>query len=256
MSSPRDIETPALGEAAIWQQVEFGSYEADLGLWRELADAAAGPVLELGSGAGRVALHLAERGGEVIAVERDPDLAAQLEASAADRGLSLTVLTVDLDTPAELSPPSRPALAIGPLHLIQVLDGASRPSLLGRLAEVMAPGGAIALTIVDESTLLSAGTAAAQILPDMREVDGWVYSSEPLWVQVGDEVLKVRRLRERVSPDGRMEQTVQDEILRRVSPDRLELEAEQAGLRPAGRRRIGSGPNEADSTVVIVEVPV
>lgn len=255
MSSPRETGGPALEEAAIWQQVEFGSYTADLGLWRELADAAEGPVLELGAGAGRVALHLAEQGSEVIPVEHDPRLAAQLEASAADRGLSLTVLMVDLGTPAELSPPDSPALAIGPLHVIQVLDAGSRPSLLGRLAEVVAPGGVIALTIVDETTLLNAGTAATQILPDMRELGGWVYSSEPLWVQVADEVLKVRRLRERVSPEGRMERTVQDEILHRVDPDRLEVQAEEAGLRPAGRRQIRSGPSEADSTVVLLEVP-
>ena len=255
MRSSREPGGPALEETAIWQEVEFGSYTADLSLWRELADASGGPVLELGSGAGRVALDLAAQGTEVIAVERDPGLATQLEASAADRGLFVPALILDLGTPAELSPPARPALAIGPLHVIQVLDGASRPRLLSRLAEVVAPGGAIALTIVDESTLLSAGTAATQILPDMREIDDWVYSSEPLWVQVGEEVLKVRRLRERVSPQGRMERTVQDEILHRVGPDRLELEAEGAGLRPAGRRQIRSGPNEADSTVVILEVP-
>jgi hypothetical protein len=136
-----------------------------------------------------------------------------------------------------------------------VLDGAARPALLGRLAELLAPGGTIALTVVDESTLLSSGTAATQILPDMRELDGWVYSSEPLWVQVGDDTLKVRRLRERVSPDGEIQRTVQDEILNRISPDRLELEGEEAGLRRAGRRQISSGPNEADSTVVLLEVP-
>ncbi len=119
----------------------------------------------------------------------------------------------------------------------------------------MAPGGTIALTVVDETTLLSSGAAATQILPDMRELDGWVYSSEPLWVQVGDEVLTIRRLRERVSPEGDIERTVHDDLLHRVSPDRLELEAEEAGLRSAGRRQISSGPNEADSTVVLIEVP-
>ena len=131
----------------------------------------------------------------------------------------------------------------------------TRPALLGRLTELMAPGGTIALTLVDETTLLSAGAASTQILPDMRELDGWVYSSEPLWVQVGDEVLTVRRLRERVSPDGRLERTVHDDVLRRVSPERLEHEAEELGLRPAGRRQISSGPNEADSAVVLLEVP-
>jgi predicted O-methyltransferase YrrM len=255
MSSPRDIGAPALDEAAIWQLVEFGSYTADLRLWHELAEAATGPVLELGGGAGRVTLDLAETGAELIAVERDPALAARLEDSAAERGLAVSVAVADLGAPADLRMPAEPALALGPLHLIQELDGAARPALLSRLAELMAPGAAIALTVVDETTLLSSGAASTQILPDMRELDGWVYSSEPLWVQVGDEALTVRRLRERVSPDGQMERSVHDDILHRVSPDRLELEAEEVGLRRTGRRQISSGPDEADSAVVLLEVP-
>jgi predicted O-methyltransferase YrrM len=255
MSTPRDTGAPALDETAIWQQVEFGSYDADLPLWRELAEAASGPVLELGAGAGRVGLALAAEGAEVVAVERDAALAARLMEVATEQDLAVSVVVADLGSPADIRLPSNPSIAIGPLHLIQELDGAARPALLGRLAELMPPGGTIALTVVDESTLLSAGTAATQILPDMRELDGWVYSSEPLWVQVGEEALKVRRVRERVSPDGRMERTVHDEHLHRISPDRLELEAEEAGLRRAGRRQISSGPNEADSTVVLLEVP-
>ena len=112
----------------------------------------------------------------------------------------------------------------------------------------MAPGGTLALTLVDESTLLSAGTASTQILPDMRELEGWVYSNEPLWVQVGDRTLTVRRLRESVSPEGRMERVVHDEILHRIDPETLEREATEAGFSPAGRRQISSGANEADST--------
>jgi predicted O-methyltransferase YrrM len=255
MSPARDTGAPEATEAAIWQEVEFGSYGADLPLWTELAEAADGPVLELGAGAGRVGLHLAGEGHEVIATERDPDLAVALELSASERGLPLSVVAADLGSLDDLRLPSRPKLAIGPLHVIQMLDWAARPTLLRRLGDLMAPGSTVALTVVDESNLLRAGAATTQILPDMRELDGWVYSSEPLWVQVGDEVLTVRRLRERVSPEGRVERTVQDEILRRVSPDRLELEAEEAGLRRAGRRQISSGPNEADSTVVLLEVP-
>jgi O-methyltransferase involved in polyketide biosynthesis len=144
---------------------------------------------------------------------------------------------------------------VGPLHVIQVLDAEARRRLVARLAELAAPGSTLAFTLVDESTLLSSGTAATQILPDMREVEGWVYSSEPLWVQVGDRVLTVRRLRERVSPEGTMERQVHDEILQRVAPETLEQEAESAGLRAAGRRQISSGPNEADSVVVLLEVP-
>jgi precorrin-6B methylase 2 len=240
---------------AIWQDVEFGSYGADLPLWVELAAAADGPVAELGAGAGRVALHLAGHGHEVIAVERDADLATELERLAAERGVSVSVVDGDLSSPAKLRFPSRPTLAIGPLHVIQVLDAAARPPLLARLRELMAPAGTLALTVVDESTLLSAGTASTQILPDMRELEGWVYSSDPLWVQVGDEALTVRRLRESVSPEGRMERTVHDEILHRISPEALEREATDAGFRATGRRQISSGANEADSTLVLLETP-
>jgi predicted O-methyltransferase YrrM len=241
--------------SAIWQEVEFGSYGADLPLWVELAEGAVGPVAELGAGAGRVSLHLAGHGNEVIAVERDPELAEELERAAERRGVSLEVVIGDLSSPGNLSLPGRPALAVGPLHVIQVLDVDARPPLLTRLAHALAPGATVALTLVDESTLLSSGAAASQILPDMRELDGWVYSSEPLWVQVGDRALTVRRLRERVSPQGQMEREVHDEILFRVSPEELEAEAAEAGLRPAGRRQIASGPNEADSVVVLLEVP-
>jgi hypothetical protein len=239
---------------AIWQEVEFGSYGADLPLWVELAQEANGPVAELGAGAGRVALHLAGHGHEMIAVERDLELLRELEDAAVERGVSVSVVAADLSLPAEIRLPASPTLVIGPLHVVQVLE-ADRPALLGRLRELMAPGGILALTVVDESTLLSTGTASTQILPDMRERDGWVYSSEPLWVQVGDRALTVRRLRETVSPEGRMERDIHDEILYRVDPETLELEAVEAGFTPKGRRGINSGDNEADSAVVLLEVP-
>jgi SAM-dependent methyltransferase len=240
---------------AFWQEVEFGSYGADLPVWVELAEAAGGPVVELGAGAGRVALHLAGHGYEVVAVERDPDLAAELERLAAERNVSVSVLGADLASPGELLLPAQPALVIGPLHVIQVLDAPKRPALLARLRELMAPGGTLGLTVVDESTLLSSGAASTQILPDMRELEGWVYSSEPLWVQVGEQSLTVRRVRELVSPEGRMERAIHDEILHRISPEGLEREGADAGFRAACRRQIRSGEDEADSILVLLEVP-
>jgi len=262
MSAAR-TDREQLSGPRIWQEVEFGSYDADVPLWKELAHAAEGPILELGAGAGRVTLEISGeysteggwRGPEVIAVENDPDLVPELKLEAQRLARAVRVVQADLSDPTRLRLPSKPDLAIGPLHVIQVFSRASRPALLGRLAELMAPGGIIALTVVDETTLLSAGAAATQVLPDMREIDGWVYSSDPLWVQLGDQVLTVRRLRERVSPGGDIERTVKDEILHRLSPERLEQEGEEAGLRRAGRRQVSSGPNEADSIVILLEVP-
>lgn len=251
-------------DLAIWQSVEFGSYTADLPLWEELAQRAGGPILELGAGAGRVATHLAARGHRVIALDNDRELLADLERAARPDDLPIDTIAADLSDPGELELPDEPNLTFGPLHVIQALDADARPGLLSRLGGLSALGATIALTVVDESTLLSAGAAAnitgghkhrRRVMPDMREIGGWVYSSEPLWVQVGDRALTVRWLRERVSPEGQMEREVRDETLQRISPQHLEEEAMGAGLRPTGRRQISSGPNEADSTVVLLEVP-
>jgi precorrin-6B methylase 2 len=241
--------------AAIWQQVEFGSYAADLPVWVDLADSIGGPILELGAGAGRVSVHLAGHGHEVMALEREDELTDELERAAARLRTRLSVIRADLNSPGEVRLPESPALVVGPLHVMQVLDTETRRRVLGWLLDVVAPGATLALTVVDEETLLSAGTSATQILPDMRELDGWVYSSEPLWVLVSDDTLTVRRIREQVSPEGAMERNVHDELLYRLSPARLEAEAEVTGFVPAGRRTVDSGPREADSVVVLLEAP-
>ena len=57
-----------------WHDVECGGYRADLPLWRELARAEAGPVLDVGAGTGRVALDLARAGHSVTALDREPEL--------------------------------------------------------------------------------------------------------------------------------------------------------------------------------------
>ena len=48
-----------MSTSVAWHEVENGSYDADLFLWRQLADTANGPVLDLGAGTGRVAADLA-----------------------------------------------------------------------------------------------------------------------------------------------------------------------------------------------------
>jgi SAM-dependent methyltransferase len=240
-------------EAAVWQDVEFGAYTGDLALWEELAAAADGPILELGAGAGRVSMHLASRGAEVIAVERDPALAAALEDRAGQRGLGIRVITADVRDLARISLEPSPALALAPLHLIQQIDPEHRPSLLRALSGTLADGGRFAATVVNEASFLTEGVSdGPQAKPDMREVDRWVYSSEPLWVQVDEQTLTVRRLRQIVAPDGELTRRVEDELLHRISPEKLELDAEQAGFEALERRPIVSGPREADSIAVVM----
>ena len=71
---------------ALWHDVECASYSADLSLWRDMAAAARGPILDLGAGTGRVALDLAERGHEVTAVDSDPALVDALAGGGSGSG--------------------------------------------------------------------------------------------------------------------------------------------------------------------------
>jgi SAM-dependent methyltransferase len=78
--------------AVIWHDVECGSYTADLPVWRDLAERAGGPVLELGAGTGRVALDLAGHGHQVTALDADAEL---LAAAAAAGVVAASVLEGD-----------------------------------------------------------------------------------------------------------------------------------------------------------------
>ncbi|HET9593297.1 MAG TPA: class I SAM-dependent methyltransferase [Solirubrobacterales bacterium] len=234
------------GEAAIWHDVECGSYSADLTLWEELAERCGGPVLELGCGTGRVALHLARRGHRVFGLDRDPELLAVLAERAAD----LLVVPVQADARSfEIADPV--ALVLAPTHLLQLLPGpAERIECLHCIAAALRPGGLFAASIIEG---MPEPDDAPPPLPDVREVDGWVYSSLAVEAAVGPGEILVRRLRHAVSPEGELSEEPNEVRIATFSAASLEAEAEAAGLRAAGRREIPETDLHVGSTVVLLE---
>ena len=104
----------------VWHDVECGGYAADLPLWRELAAAEGGPVLDVGAGTGRVALDLARAGHAVVALDREPELLAALR----ERAGGLGVRTVAADAAGFALGAAFP-LIIVPMQTIQLLPGAA-----------------------------------------------------------------------------------------------------------------------------------
>jgi SAM-dependent methyltransferase len=236
----------AITANAIWHDVECGAYAADLPLWEELAERQGGTVVELGCGTGRVALHLARRGHEVLGLDLDPELLAVLE----ERGAGLPVSGLEANARAfELD--SAASLVLAPTHLLQLLDGAEeRDESLRCIAAALRPGGLLAASIIEE---LPEPDGAPPPLPDVREVDGWVYSSLATEVAVGPGELLVRRLRQTVSPEGSLSEEPNEVRIATFSAETLESEAAAFGLLPAGRRGIPPTDLHVGSLVVLLE---
>jgi SAM-dependent methyltransferase len=241
-----------MSDEVIWHDVECGDYAADLPLWEELADAVSAdkPIMELGCGTGRVTLHLARRGAYlVLGVDSNPELVAAVWDKSGG-GVPADAEVADVRD-FEFYPAFE--LVIAPMQLIQLLGGrAGRLECLRCVASNMPPGGRAAFAIVEEPPP-PPPEGALPPLPDVRQLEGWIYSSLPLEPLVAEGSIIVRRLRQTVSPDGELSERLSEIELRLLSAEALEEEGAEAGLYPAGRRTIPATETHVGSTVVLLE---
>jgi SAM-dependent methyltransferase len=235
-----------------WHDVECAFYEADLALWRKLADEGGGPVLDLGCGTGRVALELAHYGHDVTGLDSDTELLAELARRARGHGLRVDTICADARS---FSLPGRFPLVISPMQVFQLLGGTDgRRAALTRAREHLEPGGRAAIALADPFEALEPEESLPP-LPDVREEGGWVFSSQPVAVRVREDGVSVERLRQLVSPGGDLTEELYTVHLDAVTADELEAEAGMAGLKPAGRREVEPTADHIGSTVVLLEAP-
>jgi SAM-dependent methyltransferase len=173
-------------ETVIWHDLECGSYRADLPYWRRLARALGGPVLDVGAGTGRVALALAGDGHAVIALERDPALAAELRTRAA--GLAVEVRCGDA---CAFEQGTALPLCIVPMQTLHLL--ADRAAFLRCARAALAAGGVLAVA------LLGDGVEPFELELEAEAVllDGVRYESAPTALRraAGSVVIERRRSR-------------------------------------------------------------
>jgi SAM-dependent methyltransferase len=232
----------------IWHDVECGSYGEDLALWRSLAAAHGTPVLDVGAGTGRVSLNLAVAGREVIALDSDELLLAEL----ASRGSGLPLQTVLADARSFVLDAPVP-LCIVPMQTIQLLGGRDGRLAFLRCARAsLRRGGVLAIAIAVELEPFDAEADGIGPMPDICEHDGVVYSSLPTAVRVDGEAFLLERRRETVDGAGRRS-TEHDRIrLDRVHARELEREGRIAGFAAAGRELIPATRDYVGSEVVML----
>jgi SAM-dependent methyltransferase len=231
----------------LWHDLECGGYDLDLPLWRELADREGSPVLDVGAGTGRVALDLARRGHQVLALDSDAGLLAALR----DRAGGLDITTVAADA-RDFALERRFPLILVPMQTLQLLGGPEgRARFLACARDHLAPGGLLAAALADALEAFDAEHDHPPV-PDLREVGGVVYASRPVAVRDLGDRAAIERVREVVARDGT--RTVSDDVveLDRLNADELTTEAAGFGLRAETSRRLPATDDYVGSTVVML----
>ncbi|MEA2331242.1 MAG: hypothetical protein QOH58_1380 [Thermoleophilaceae bacterium] len=233
-------------EAVVWHDVECGAYAADLPLWRELAQRAGGPILELGAGTGRVALDLARHGHDVTALDSDGELLDELRKRAAARGLTVGLIHGDARA---VRPEARFALVIAPMQFLQIVGGpAGRAEVLAAAAGSLVAGGSFGAALAELDSAVAPEDSEPPV-PDVGERAGWIFSSLPLDVRPEPGGVAVERLRQRISPGGQLTEERHTQMLDSLTLEQLDREAAEHGLVLRERRDIQATADHIGSMV-------
>jgi SAM-dependent methyltransferase len=231
----------------VWHDVECSSYGADLPLWRELAEAERGPVLDVGAGTGRVTLDLARRGHHVVALDREPAFLGALR----DRAAGLPVETVVGDAGSFALPGRRFGLIIAPMQTIQLLGEAGRAGFLRAAREHLTPDGLVACALADAMEAFDAEHVVLP-LPDLGIVDGVSYYSQPVALRDEGARMAIERVRTIVTASG--QRTASGDVIHldKVDAAQVEAQARAASLWPRAGRVIAPTQEHVGTTVVLL----
>ncbi|MEU8539406.1 class I SAM-dependent methyltransferase [Streptomyces sp. NPDC048717] len=234
------LESVAAGdEDSVWlRDALLGPHSADIVRFLGLARSIGGPVLDLGSGAGRLAVPFARHGFAVEAVDRDGPALERLENWARRIGPQVAELIVttrsDL-TELRLAGDYRLALLAG--TMVSAVAPHARPRLLREIASHLGAGGALAL---DYTSHLVSGLIAeprrtwAFQVPRFDGIDEWVVARQDFDLSSMRERITYYSTRTGKASAQRVVQSTEKWI---VDGDRLAADLHAAGLHIEGRRR-------------------
>jgi SAM-dependent methyltransferase len=235
-----------ISEAAIWHELECGSYEADVECWQALAGEYTGPVLDVGSGNGRVALMLAGLGHNVTALDIDQTLLTALTARA--DGLTIDTFCADarsFQTGRHFS------LIIVPMLTVQLFGGTEgRSEFFAAAAAQLSPGGCLALAIADLLDDEEGAAGGESPEADSCMIGSVGYSTRAIALRQRDGQIGIERRREITAPSGSVTVQAATDWIDILSPEQLESEAAAAGFTVAPRRQIPATAEYIGSAVI------
>ena len=234
---------------------QYASYKDDLPLWRALAEECGSPLLEIGCGAGRVLLPLAEAGHSVTGIDTNPAMLRRARAAAA-RPLAGRVLLVQGDVRA-LDLEQRFRLVLSPCNTLAALEDADLAAAFAGVRAHLHPAGAFAFEVPGPGEELADHDADE---PLAAFIDG--ESGNPIQVSAAQSseasagrVIVTWRYDE-LLPDGTVQSWALPAPFYLRPPEAYALLLERAGMRPVAfygdyqRRTLAPG----DTRMIVVAV--
>ncbi len=226
MSDPYEVD-------ARWYDLWHARDPGDLGLWQAYAARTDRPVLEVGTGTGRVAISLALAGHEVLAVDPSAAMLAVARAKAEEAGLSVQFVE---GRPAELAlEAGRYGFVLVPADVfLYCQDGEEQLAMLRALGPALAFDGVLVVDLPGPAAGLDPTTNGQPRLVFAGEtLEG---ESLDVW-QVNEDDLALQRRWLRVTyecgtPDGGFQRWHSQHALRYVGRFEMEYLLRLAGLAP------------------------
>ncbi|GAB4496992.1 MAG: hypothetical protein OHK0052_07800 [Anaerolineales bacterium] len=238
----------------LYCDTHFNLHNEDLPFWQNLAQQAAGAILELGCGTGRVLLHLARQGYAVTGVDNDPAMLNFLqERLPADLLHPPRLLHADM---TRLPIEDAYALVLIPCNTFSLLSPENRRAALNEIVRLLLPGGLLAVSIPNPRVLRS---LPARGEPEMEETLQHPLTGNPLqvsseWQRRGNR-FTLHWHYDHLFPDGRSERVTGTVIHQLDSPETYLNEVRAAGLEiVATYGDFGRAPFDAKESDLLVWV--
>jgi len=248
---PMDDETFARLYAA-----QYASYKEDLPLWRALAEDYGSPILEIGCGAGRVLLPLAEAGHAVTGLDINPAMLRRAQAAAAGPHAG-RVHFVQGDLRA-LDLEQRFRLILSPCHTLAALDDAGLAAAFAGVRAHLHSDGAFAFEVPGPGEELVGYDSEEPLAAFIEDKSGNpVQLSATQHSDAPAGLVTVSWRYDELSPDGTVRSFALPVPFHLRPPEAYASLLEQAGMRPTAlygdyqRRTLASG----DTRMIVVAVP-
>ncbi|MBT2454530.1 bifunctional 2-polyprenyl-6-hydroxyphenol methylase/3-demethylubiquinol 3-O-methyltransferase UbiG [Streptomyces sp. ISL-86] len=231
--------TAPVDNASVWlHDALLGPHSADIVRYLSLARTTGGPILDLGSGAGRLAVPFARHGFLVEAVDRDASSLERLRAWGRRIGPQVSQLVIPTRADlAELHLRRTYRLAVLAGTMVSAVPPRARPGLLREIASHLETGGALALDYTaHELRGLSEDphrTWAFRV-PRFDGIEEWVVASQVFDLTAMSERITYYAMRTGKLRSERVVLTTDKWV---IDPQRLTEELHAAGLHVEGRRR-------------------